>query len=308
MSSTFIHHNKCDRALTLSQDAGLPNEPRIFSSNQAPQPRERPRRNTIDPKRSVKTDSENREDRRAFQESLAILITVATRKVCMKTRHWTIAGTALFLMSCQSNRPPQATVQPSPQAFAKPVVPQKLETVTPIKVPGMIPTTDNKTPLMPVAVDSTRDPFAAPTLPAQLQATVVPQKTIAAKSSVGSQPIVRLPQPVQYNPLPQTVSIRPLPAIPIAPPPMPPVSRTNLAESIALTGVIQTGNQVSAIIEDTDGTSRYVQVGEKLANGEVTVKRINLNTGGEPSIVLVQNGVEFVRTVGRSEGSIAQSF
>ncbi|GAP99179.1 hypothetical protein [Leptolyngbya sp. NIES-2104] len=223
----------------------------------------------------------------------------------MKNRHWMIAGTALLLMSCQPNRTPQANV-PSPQAFAKPVVPQKLETVTPIKVPGMIPTTDNKTPFMPVAVDSTRDPFAAPTLSTELQTTVIPQKTIAAKSSIDAQPIVPLPQPVL--PMPQTVSVRPLPAIPIAPPPMPPVSQANLADAIALTGVIQTGNQVSAIIEDTDGTSRSVQVGEKLANGAVTVKRINLNSGGDPSIVLVQNGMELIKTVGRSEGSIAQAY
>lgn len=241
---------------------------------------------------------------------MAILISVATRKICMKNRHWMIAGTALLLMSCQPSRTPQANV-PSPQAFAKPVVPQKLETATPIKVPGMIPTTDNKAPLMPVAVDSTRDPFAAPTISTELQATVIPQKTnaqrgatFAAKSSIGAQPVTPLPQPVRYVPMPQTVSVRPLPAIPLAPP-MPPVSQTNLADAIALTGVIQTGNQISAIIEDADGTSRYVQVGETLANGAVTVKRIN--AGGNPSIVLVQNGVELIKTVGRSEGSIAQA-
>ncbi|MGG6268395.1 hypothetical protein ACQ4M3_19640 [Leptolyngbya sp. AN03gr2] len=217
----------------------------------------------------------------------------------MNNRHWMIAGTALFLVSCQSNRPPQAKVQPSPQAFAQPIVPAKPQTLATIKVPGMIPTTDNKTPLMPVAVSSTRDPFAAPTIPTTLQATVVPPKPIAAKASIGSKPVVPLPQPVQYTPIPQTVSVRPLPAIPVAPPPMPPVSRTNLADSIALTGVIQTGTQLSAIIEDTDGSSRYVQVGEKLANGEVTVKRINVN-GGNPSIVLLQNGVELIKMVGKS--------
>lgn len=224
----------------------------------------------------------------------------------MKNRYWMIAGTALLLISCQPNRTPQGNV-PSPQTFAKPVVPQKLETVTPIKVPGMIPTTDHKTLLMPVAVDSTRDPFAAPTLSTELQATVVSQKTIAATSSISAQPVIPLPQPVRSLPTPQTVSVRPLPAIPVALPPMPPVSQTNLADAIALTGVIQTGNQISAIIEDADGTSRSVQVGEKLANGAVTVKRINLNSGRDPSIVLIQNGVELIKTVGRSGGSIARS-
>lgn len=263
------------------------------------QPQERPRINTIDLKKSVKTDSQTAQDRRAFKQLLAILIPVATRKACMKPRYWMIAGTALLLVSCRSNRTRQAIVQPSPQAFVQPVVTAKPPTAT-IKVPGMIPTTDSKTLLKPVAVSSTRDPFAAPTT--DLQATVIPRNaiaqrraTITAKSSVGSTPVTLSHPP--YNPMPQTVSVHPLPTIPVTPPPP---TRTPVADGIAFTGVIQAGNQISAIVEDTDGTVRSVQAGEKLANGEVTVKRINLDAD-DPAIVLVQNGVEFIKTVGKSE-------
>lgn len=229
----------------------------------------------------------------------------------MRKRHWIIsagAGIALLLTSCQSNRTKQA-IQPSKQPFTQPIVPAKTpENLPTIKVSGMIPITDSKMPLMPVATDSTRDPFAATTIPSNLQATIQPAKpAIVAKSSIGSRPIVPLPQsPIRFNPMPQPAPLSALPALPVTPPPMPPVSQTNLADAIVLTGVIQTGNKLSAIVQDADGSSRYVQVGESLANGQVTVKKINLSSASEPSIVLQQNGVELLKTVG-TEGSIAQA-
>ncbi|MBW4524204.1 MAG: hypothetical protein KME18_03280 [Phormidium tanganyikae FI6-MK23] len=233
----------------------------------------------------------------------------------MRKRHWINAGIAVLLASCQSNRTAQK-VQPSPQAFAQPIVPAQSATLPAIKVPGMIPTSDSKVSLMPVAVSSTRDPFAATTIPTDLKATIQPaaQKpnaergaSIAAKSSIVTPPVVSLPQPViRYAPIPQPEPLL-APALPIMPPPMPPVSRTNFADAIALTGVIQTGSQLSAIVQDSDGSSRYVRVGESLASGQVTVKKINLNRAGDPSIVLLQNGVELIKTVGRSEGSVAQT-
>lgn len=224
----------------------------------------------------------------------------------MRKRHWLTVGTALLLASCQSNRAAQK-VQPAPQAFAQPVLPSKPTLQPAMTVPGIIPTSD-KVPLMPVAVSSTRDPFAATTIPTDLKATIQPaaSKTIAVKSSISAPPVISLPQPV-IAPIPQPAPPT-APTLPTLSPPLPPVSRTNLADTIALTGVIQTGNKLSAIVQDSDGSSRYIQVGESLANGQVTVKKINLNAAGDPSIVLSQNGVELIKTVGRSESSIAQTF
>ncbi len=220
----------------------------------------------------------------------------------MRKRHWIIAGIALLSTSCQSNT--KQAIQPA-TPFAQPIVPTQSAILPPIKVPGMIPTSDSKAPLMPVAVSSTRDPFAATAIPTELKATIQPAtpKPIVA-NSVTAQPVVPLPQPIRLAPIPQPASIRSLP-MPMMSPPMPP--HANLADAIALTGVIQTGSELSAIVQDSDGSSRYVQVGESLANGQVTVKKINLNPAGDPSIVLVQNGVELIKTVGRSEGSVAQA-
>lgn len=234
----------------------------------------------------------------------------------MSKRHWMMSaatGTALLLTSCATNRTNTQSTPPTPQAFPQPVVPAKSLTLPPVKIAGMIPTTNSKLPLMPVAVGSNRDPFAAPQMPTDLRATIkpAPTKTIAAKSStISTSPAVALPQPqpvrLTSTPMPPlSVGTLPTvqPALPVIPPP--PISRPNLADAIVLSGVIQTGSNISAIVQDTDGTSRYVQVGERLAGGEVTVKRINLNPAGTPSIVFLENGKEWVKSVGSSESSIA---
>lgn len=226
----------------------------------------------------------------------------------MSKCHWIIStgtGMALLLTSCATNRPKTQSVPP-PQAFAQPVVPAKPLTIPPVKITGMISTTDSKARLMPVAVASDRDPFAATAMPTALRATIQPVRatTIATKSSiVATQPIASLPQPtISLNPTPLPPTSVPVsPAQPVILPPMPPALR--LADAIALTGVMQTGSKLSAIVKDTDGTSRYVQTGESLAGGQVIVKQINLNPAGNPSIVLLHNGVEFTRTV----GSVAQA-
>jgi hypothetical protein len=235
----------------------------------------------------------------------------------MSKRHWialTGTGVALLLTSCASNRTKTQSKAPAPQAFAQPIAPAQPLTLPPVKIAGMIQTTDGKAPLMPVASGSDRDPFAAPSMPGDLKAVIQPAqpaKTIATRS-IGTQRITPAPQPTVQLPiqLPQPairlnatpmppISIGALPtvqpALPVLPPPM---SRTNLAEAIAFSGVIQTGAKISAIVQDTDGTSRYVQMGESLAGGQVTVKRIDLDSTGNPSIVLLQNGIEFIKSVG----------
>lgn len=228
----------------------------------------------------------------------------------MSKHHWIMsagAGMALLLTSCASKQT-ITPAPPAPQAFKQPTVPAQNLTLPPVKIAGMIQT--SKAPLMPVAIASKRDPFASVEMPGELRATFQPApaatpqsptQTIAAKSSnIGTQSVVPLPQPqpIRLNPVPPiTVSAMPTPpALPVMPPP-PPTPRTNLAESISFTGVVQTGSNLSAIVQDTDGTSRYVQMGETLAGGEVTVKRISLNSAGIPSIVLLHNGIELIKSV-----------
>jgi hypothetical protein len=62
--------------------------------------------------------------------------------------------------------------------------------------------------------------------------------------------------------------------------------------------VVRIGNENYAIVQSpTDGTSQYVRPGQRLANGQVLVKRIEVQ-GGTPVVVLEQNGIEVSQPVG----------
>jgi hypothetical protein len=80
---------------------------------------------------------------------------------------------------------------------------------------------------------------------------------------------------------------------------LPPLPEPDLARSVQVTGVVRVGGVNQAIvIAPNEPTTRYVRVGQRLSNGQVLVKRIDLNEGGDPVVVLEQNGVEVSRAVG----------
>lgn len=239
----------------------------------------------------------------------------------MRNRHWIVSVSVLsiFLTSC--NQPKKAktpenqpTAQSSAQTFAQPMVAASTAPMPSVKVPGMIQTTDNKTTPPPTTDDSTRDPFAAAAVPSEFQTTILPTQPAtqpaaqpvqpSAPQRIATRPIANLsplPRPTAAlkTPILPQQPLSTLPSLPVAPLPMaPPVSRTNLAEAIEVTGIVQIAGRYTAIIQEPNGGARYVRVGDKLANGQVIVKRINMNAGEEPSIVLQQNGIKLTRTVG----------
>ena len=94
------------------------------------------------------------------------------------------------------------------------------------------------------------------------------------------------------------------PALPLAPPAP---ADTTLANGVTVMGVIQIGEQTQAIVQvPNEATSRYVQVGQRLSNGQVLVKRIELNAGAEPLVILEQYGVEVSKAVGEQPPSPGQ--
>jgi hypothetical protein len=98
--------------------------------------------------------------------------------------------------------------------------------------------------------------------------------------------------------LPQVI---PNPALAsVLPPPQP-----DLARAVFVSGVVLIGKEPQAIIKvPNEPTSRYVQAGQQVANG-VLIKRIEINEGSEPSVILEQYGIEVARMVG--EGSATQT-
>lgn len=79
---------------------------------------------------------------------------------------------------------------------------------------------------------------------------------------------------------------------------LPPAPQPELAKAVIVSGVVQIGKAPQAIIKvPNEQTSRYVQAGQRLANG-VLIKRIEMNEGSNPIVILEQYGIEVARMVG----------
>jgi hypothetical protein len=83
------------------------------------------------------------------------------------------------------------------------------------------------------------------------------------------------------------------------PPEVPTVQEPELAKRVEVTGVVEVGGRMYAIVKaPNETTSRYVQAGDTLADGQITVQRIEMNEGSAPMVILAQYGVEVTRSVG----------
>jgi hypothetical protein len=94
-------------------------------------------------------------------------------------------------------------------------------------------------------------------------------------------------------PSPNLVSVLPKPAQP------------ELAKAVLVSGVVLLGNQLQAIIKvPNEPASRYVQAGQRLANG-LLIKRIEMNEGSNPVVIVEQYGIEVARMVGDAPSATA---
>lgn len=203
----------------------------------------------------------------------------------------------------------------------------------PLPVPLIPPTTVVER--LPEINPGRTDPFSAfPTTP-QVTASIAPTPDVATNSPQRSVPnpsvsaIVSAPPrpisnspvsppravppsaPITVAPAPIVVPPTPLPAVPVpAEPPQslqpqyPPatIRPDAVAESdqgIQISGVVQIGSTVSAIVQVAGESTRYVNEGDTLANGRIRVHKIEMN-GQEPRVILEQDGTQIVRTVGSS--------
>jgi hypothetical protein len=123
------------------------------------------------------------------------------------------------------------------------------------------------------------------------QAPPIPDLTVAGVPDLPALPITETPPPwIDPN--------APPPAAPAAPPPPPP---TDLARGIEVTGVVKTDTDTKVIVKaPNEPTSRYVSVGQRIANGQVLVKRVKFSPDSDPIVIFEQNGVEIARMVGET--------
>ncbi|MFZ9738470.1 MAG: hypothetical protein ACO3EZ_10725 [Prochlorotrichaceae cyanobacterium] len=131
------------------------------------------------------------------------------------------------------------------------------------------------------------------------------------------------PDPFAANPITVTVELPPPSAVPTTPtvpnlpgvPTLPGTPIGNLpdqplipavilpdpalAKAIVVTGVVQVGSSPQAILRSPlEPSSRYVSPGQRVANGQVLVKRIEVR-GSDPVVILEESGIEVVKFVGQ---------
>lgn len=223
----------------------------------------------------------------------------------------TLAGVLLLAISgcsTESTGDPAATTTPviikqpaKTQPFAaKPVVPARPRAGG--AVAGLTQSTndDQRAQQVQTSINaqrrSGRDPFA--TLP-PLSLPVTP--VVATPTRNTSAPVARR---VPVQPLNQPINPRQpnvATGTPITPTlnTLPPLPEPDLARAVEVTGVVQVRGTLQAIVKaPNEQTSRYVQVGQRLSNGEILVKRIEMNRGSDPIVILEQNGVEVAKAVG----------
>ncbi len=117
----------------------------------------------------------------------------------------------------------------------------------------------------------------------------------------GTVPLSAIP-PIQISknppPLP-AISGAPIGNNPVAPTFVAPPSRTALADGVEITGVVQAGDRVMAIIKaPEESTARYVNSGDTLSGGRVIVREIRVGQAGQPTVVLEQNGQRVTKSIG----------
>ncbi|MEH1835607.1 MAG: hypothetical protein V7L29_27020 [Nostoc sp.] len=171
-------------------------------------------------------------------------------------------------------------------------------------VPGMPKTSGRPVPVLPKLPTASLAKRKLPTRSIALNRPVLvsPKLPTAslAKRKLPTRSIAKKVNPTLPSVLPKVLpQVVPNPTlVSVLPPPVQP----ELARAVLVTGVVLISKEPQAIIKVPDEpTSRYVQAGQRLANG-VLVKRIEMNQGYNPIVILEQYGIEVAKMVG--EGAV----
>ncbi|MEL6494850.1 MAG: hypothetical protein AAFQ41_06970 [Cyanobacteria bacterium J06623_7] len=77
------------------------------------------------------------------------------------------------------------------------------------------------------------------------------------------------------------------------------VFEPTLAQDVVISGLFEAGGRTRIIVQaPEESSSRYVEVGQYLSNGQILVKRIDKDHFPGPMIILEQSGVEVAKTIG----------
>ena len=80
-----------------------------------------------------------------------------------------------------------------------------------------------------------------------------------------------------------------------------------LAEDTIVSGLFEANGRTRIIVRSPEeSNSRYVEVGQYLANGQVLVKRIDKDRFPSPMVILEQSGIEVSKTIGSDLEGVEQ--
>ncbi|MEH2166496.1 MAG: hypothetical protein V7K41_07450 [Nostoc sp.] len=216
---------------------------------------------------------------------------------------------------------------PAAQSFKNPVIPAKQVSQLNLASVNLIQSTNATERARELVVSKARsDPFAqlfgqtlpgmaktsgrpVPVLPKlptpSLARRKLPTRTIARSIPLNPKKNNVSSLPKKVNPTLTSVLPKVLPQVipnPTLVSVLPPPAQPELARAVVVTGVVLISKEPQAIIKVPDEpTSRYVQAGQRLANG-VLIKRIEMNQGYNPIVILEQYGIEVAKMVG--EGAV----
>lgn len=167
------------------------------------------------------------------------------------------------------------------------------ETLPSQEVAGLIPATNPEVRVRG-SVRGRQDPFSVVTLKPQIK---IEEKEVEEKVQNNNRANRRpnrqnLPQPRPNIRPPQNIVSTPTIQ---EPEPFVPT----LARDVVVTGLVELGGKPKIIVNAPEETSsRYVEVGQYLSNGQILVKSIDPDHFPTPLITLEQSGVEVVKAVG----------
>jgi hypothetical protein len=125
--------------------------------------------------------------------------------------------------------------------------------------------------------------------------------------NIATRELPGLPKLPEVTPPPSWQNPNPPPP-PAAPPPPPPPPSTENAKGVEVSGVVRVGNDILVIVKArNEPTSRYIKVGQRIASGQVLIKRVDFQSGADPVVILEENGVEVSKIVGEKSPQVAQN-
>ncbi|MGB3264386.1 MAG: hypothetical protein WBA89_10530 [Microcoleus sp.] len=125
--------------------------------------------------------------------------------------------------------------------------------------------------------------------------------------NIATRELPGLPKLPEVTPPPSWQDPNPPPPPPTPAPPPPPPSTDN-AKGVEVSGVVKVGNDILVIVKaPNEPTSRYIKVGQRIASGQVLIKRVDFQSGADPVVVLEENGVEVSKIVGEKSPQVAQN-